>query len=182
MPDIKPDKELVGKVTRQKTNGIQKFLGIFFTENIDNIGDYIFEEVIRPGIKNMLSDGGKKAWDLLIYGENAPIHNNSTGTSKYKSAWEQQNGVRNIASTNKRGYSFDSLVVQSRSEGERVLFKLGQILSEVGSVTVADMYDLVGEVHNYTDNKWGWTSLNGASVQLCRDGYIVKMPEPQPLT
>ena len=176
-----PDKELVGKATRQKTNGLQKFLGVFFAENIDNIGDYIFEEVVKPGIKNMLFDGVKKAWELLIYGENAPVQ--TTTASKYKSAWEQQNAVRNVTtSVGRKGYSYDTIVVQNRAEGERVLVKLGQILSEVGSVTVADMYDLVGEVHNYTDNKWGWTSLTGARVQLAREGYVVKMPDPIPLS
>ena len=49
-------------------------------------------------------------------------------------------------------------------------------------MTVADLYDLVGLNHNFTDNKYGWTNLRNAQPVRDRDGYyILKLPRAVPI-
>lgn len=179
---VKPDEQLVGKAIRQKKNPLSEFVGQFFAQSIHEVKDYLWKDVFIPNVKKTIHDLAISGLDMAIYGESAPI-SSSSNASKYSMAYQQQK-QRQMQSVSavKRGYSYDSLIVSSKAEGERLLFKLNDILADVGSVTVADMYDLVGEVHNYTDNKWGWTNLAGAKVTLSREGYLLKMPEPQPLT
>jgi len=40
---------------------------------------------------------------------------------------------------------------------------------------------LVGLAATHTDNKWGWTDLSGAGVSRIRGGYLLDLPEPEPL-
>ncbi len=55
------------------------------------------------------------------------------------------------------------------------------LLDKYDSVTVAEFYELCGVSGNFTDNKYGWTDIQGASVQRTRNGYLLNMPKPEPL-
>jgi hypothetical protein len=49
-------------------------------------------------------------------------------------------------------------------------------------MNVADLYELTGLESNHTDMKWGWTQLRGAkAVRLRTGGFLLDLPEPQPL-
>jgi hypothetical protein len=53
-----------------------------------------------------------------------------------------------------------------------------ELVDQFEVVSVGDFYELAGvAAPNYTVNKYGWTSLRGAQVLRCRDGYIVKLPK-----
>ena len=75
--------------------------------------------------------------------------------------------------------SFDDIVIPSRQEADEVLEKMDEIIDRYDIVSVSDYYDLVGETGNYTDNKYGWSSLRTAEVVRVRDGYIIKLPKPK---
>jgi hypothetical protein len=54
-------------------------------------------------------------------------------------------------------------------------------VSRYESASVADLYELVGLSSVHTDNRWGWTDLTGAGVSRIRGGYLLDLPEPEPL-
>ena len=78
-------------------------------------------------------------------------------------------------------HDFDEVILDSRVEAEEVIDKLYEVVSRYGSATVMDLYELVGLPSSHTDNKWGWTSLRGAGVSRAHGGYLLDLPEPQPL-
>ena len=47
--------------------------------------------------------------------------------------------------------------------------------------TVADLYDMLGETGEYTDNRWGWTDLSKADVIRVHQGYLLDLPRPEPI-
>ena len=56
------------------------------------------------------------------------------------------------------------------------------IIAQYGTVSVADLYDLARVPNdNFTMNRYGWTTLNGAQPVRVRDGYILKLPRVVPL-
>ena len=59
--------------------------------------------------------------------------------------------------------------------------RMDEIVGTYGTVSVADLYDLVGITGAYTDNKYGWTDIRSASVVRVRDGYMIKLPRALPL-
>ena len=79
-------------------------------------------------------------------------------------------------------HSFDEIVIPSRQEAEEVLDRMYDLLSRYGSVSVADLYEMTGIQSTHTDIKWGWEALTGSRVSRLRaGGYLIDLPEPQPL-
>lgn len=78
-------------------------------------------------------------------------------------------------------HNFDEIVLQSRTEAEEVVDRLFEVVSRYGSASVADLYELVGLSSTHTDNKWGWDDLQGAGVSRVRGGFLLDLPEPEPL-
>ena len=58
---------------------------------------------------------------------------------------------------------------------------MDELIDTYKLVSVADLKDLVGITGNYTDNRYGWTSIRSAEVVRVRDGYTIKMPRPMPI-
>ena len=89
----------------------------------------------------------------------------------------------------KRGYSEyyrrsseprdDIYVLNSRTEAEEVLEKLRNILTDYGSVTVADYKELIGITSTFTENNLGWTDLSKAEIIRSFDGWTVALPTPK---
>jgi hypothetical protein len=55
------------------------------------------------------------------------------------------------------------------------------VINSYGFVRVADLMDMAGVTGNYTDNYYGWNSINTAEVLRTRDGWIIKLPKAIPL-
>jgi hypothetical protein len=72
-------------------------------------------------------------------------------------------------------------VLDQRAEAEEVIDRLFDVVSRYGSASVADLYELVGLDSTHTDHKWGWEELTGAGVSRIRGGYLLDLPEPEPL-
>jgi hypothetical protein len=78
-------------------------------------------------------------------------------------------------------HDFDEIVLDQRAEAEEVIDRLYDVVSRYEQATVADLYDLVGLSSTHTDHKWGWTDLRGSGVSRIRDGYLLDLPDPEPL-
>ena len=78
-------------------------------------------------------------------------------------------------------HDFNEIILGTRVEAEEVIDRLFDLLSKYDNASVADLYELVGITANFTDEKWGWTDLRGASVAKVRNGYLLDLPRPEPL-
>jgi hypothetical protein len=108
-----------------------------------------------------------------------------TGYIQYNRMSGQQSrlpSAQRAISRQARGrHDFDEIVLDSRTEAEQVIDQLFDVVSRYESATVADLYALVGLAAAHTDYKWGWTDLQGAGVSRIRDGFILDLPDPEPL-
>lgn len=73
----------------------------------------------------------------------------------------------------------DEIVFMTRVEAEEVLTQMFDILDRFEAVKVADLWELVGQSSNYTDNRYGWTDLQGTNVMRTRGGYLIDLPRPE---
>lgn len=71
--------------------------------------------------------------------------------------------------------------MSTRVEAEETLTQMFDLLEKFDAVTVADLYELSGISSNYMDHKWGWTDLRGSNVTRTRQGYLLDLPQPEPL-
>jgi hypothetical protein len=78
-------------------------------------------------------------------------------------------------------HDFDEIILDSIGEANEVLENLIELISKFEQATVADLYDLTGIDPTHTDYKWGWKDLRGARVSRVRNGYLLDLPQPEPL-
>lgn len=174
----KVEKVVHGSVKSKKKSGIQKMADAFIQEDAQNVKSYIFMEVLIPALKKAISDVVTNGIDMILYGETGRSRKSSPGSKvSYRSYYDDRRDDRRaVRSSRSSGYDYDDVIIDNRGEAEEVLSRMDEILDKYGVVSVADFYDLVGIAGRYTDNKYGWTNLQNASVVRVRDGYVIKLP------
>lgn len=184
----KLDRVATGKVKTKKKSDIHKLTDVFISEDVASVKEYILMDVLLPTVKKAISDMVTNGVDMLLYGEargSKKERGSKVSYSKYYDSRDRdydRRGTSDRTRTRARStYDYDEIVLESRGEAEEVIERMDDLLDTYGIVSVADLYDLVGITGNYTDNKYGWTSLRNASVQRLRDGYLLKLPKALPI-
>lgn len=177
----KVEKIISGNARAKKKSEFSKFADVFVSEDAGNVKSYILMEVLVPAVKKAISDIVTNGIDMLLYGETG-VHKRNGASSKvsYRSYYDRSNRSSSSSRT-RNGYSYDDIILDNRGEAEEVLSRMDEIVATYGTVSVADLYDLVGITGAYTDNKYGWTNIRSASVVRVRDGYMIKLPRALPL-
>lgn len=176
-----------GVVKTKKKNEMSKLGGMLISEDASKVKSYILMDVLVPTIKKAISDIVKNGVDMILYGE---VGQNKkctyASTVSYRDYYD--NGSRSVSrfddppiARTRAGYSFDDVILETRGEAEEVLSSMDELIETYGSVSVADMYDLVGISCEYTDNKYGWKNIRTAEPVRVRDGYMLKLPRALPL-
>lgn len=78
-------------------------------------------------------------------------------------------------------HDFRDIILPSRNDAEVVIERLTDAIEMYATVTVEDLYDLIGITGDFTDGKYGWTTPRGMRVVRVPDGYILDLPNPQPI-
>lgn len=149
---------------------------------------YVLFDVMLPAAKDMIVDAGSSYIEKLIFGDkrrrggSTVPQSGPTGLINYGAV---SRGIpappRGLSQRARARHNFDEIVLTSRPEAEEVIDKLFELVSKYDSASVSDLYELVGFSTAHTDHKWGWTNLSGAGVSRVREGYLLDLPEPQPL-
>lgn len=177
----KVEKIISGNARAKKKSEFSKFADVFVSEDAGNVKSYILMEVLVPAVKKAISDIVTNGIDMLLYGETG-VHKRNGTSSKVSYRNYYDHGDHNTSSSRIRnGYSYDDIILDNRGEAEEVLSRMDEIVATYGTVSVADLYDLVGITGAYTDNKYGWTDIRSASVVRVRNGYMIKLPRALPL-
>lgn len=72
------------------------------------------------------------------------------------------------------GLRFDS-----RFEAEKVLDGAKEVIKSYGVVSKADIFEICGIEHSYTDEHIGWADLSKARIERVRYGkYMLSLPKP----
>lgn len=190
-PPKKVERVVQGEVVRRKTP-----LGRRMTQNLiggdaQSVWGYMFGEVLIPAARDMIADALTGGIERAIFGDSHLGRSRGRGrghggrtdyhgiSNRGRSSYRDE--PRQLSKRARSTHSFDEIVLEQRVEAEEVLDRLDAMLDKYESVTVADFYELCGVSGNYTDQKYGWTSIAGASVQRVRGGYLMRMPPPEPL-
>ena len=170
-------------VKTRKKGELKKFSDVFISEDASNVKSYILQDVLLPTIKDTISNIIKSSVDMILFGDSSRSRNDRNSIKpSYRSYYDDRDRRDSYRRESHSVYSFDDVVLDTRSDAEEVLNGMLDIIDRYGIVSVADMYDLVGIVGVYTDNKYGWTDLRTAHVERDRTGgYYIKLPRALPL-
>lgn len=178
---------------RRKKSLRKQFTETFVAGDAKTALRYVAFDVLLPAAKDMVVDSFTQGIEKLIFGDSrrrgstTPM-SGPTGYisyNRYSAAGQGPgpgSGPRRALSRQARSrHNFDEIILDDRAEAENVVDNLFELVSRYESATVADLYELVGLNSNHTDHKWGWTDLHGAGVTRIRGGYLLDLPEPEPL-
>lgn len=176
---------ITGAAKTRKKGEMQKFADVFIAEDANNVKSYILMEVIVPAVKKAISDIVTTGIDMILYGEAGHSKKNGTASKvSYRNYYDQgTDRVRAGSVGNRRNTpDYDDILFDTRGDAEAVLDAMNDIISQYGTVSVSDFYDLARVPNdNFTMNRYGWTNISGATAVRVRDGYILKLPRAIPL-
>lgn len=183
----KVEKVISGRVVRRKKPVGRKFSEVFFGGTAKDVWSFVVADVLIPAAKDMISDSFSQGIDRMLYGDRAPGGRSKSKMAGYvnysrPAARRTYEDPRPAMTRKGRAtHNFDEIILDSRGEAEEVIDRLFDLTSRYEVATVADLYELVGISGSYTDDKWGWMDLRGASVSRVRSGYLLDLPRPEPI-
>jgi hypothetical protein len=179
-----------GGVSRKKKSLRKQFSETFVAGDAKSAMRYVVMDVLLPAAKDMIVEAGSQGIEKLIFGDSRRRGSRMppsgpTGHisyNRYTMGNRFQTGPQRALSREARSrHNFDEIVLDERTEAEEVIDRLFDLVSRYESASVADLYELVGLASTHTDHKWGWSDLTGAGVSRIRGGYLLDLPEPEPL-
>lgn len=185
VPEKKVEKVVNGPVKVKKKNEVNKLKDVFISEDAANVKSYVIMDVVVPTIQkaivDIVSDGIRM---IFGQGRDSSRSRSSDGPVSYRSYYDKRDDDRRYGRSSSRtrgSYSYDDIIFDSRGEAERVLERMEDLIDQYKLVTVADLYEMVDVPGEWTDNKYGWTSLRTAEAVRVRDGYMLKLPKAFPI-
>lgn len=192
----KVEKVVSGGVIQQKKSLGKRFVETFIGEDIKNVKSYIIHDVVIPAAKDTIADIVKGITDTIqgsievsLFGETRRKNASRSGRDSnrpYVSYDRMSSRERDRADAKRAEYnkvrahnSFEDIILETRQDGDAVLGALADLIVDYGQATVADLYDLVGKTGNFTDDRYGWKEIGGATVSRARGGgYLLNLPRP----
>lgn len=186
-PEDKHIQKVVKNPAKIKTNEARKLADIFISEDISNVKQYIFMDVLVPAIKKAIYDIVTNGIDMFLYGGTGKGKTSSGGSKvSYRSYYDQKSsqnsGYRGSENNMSRNtFDYDNLVFDTRGEAEAAKQQMHDLIGRYGLVTVSDLYEMANQVAPYTAQKYGWIDVSGVETIRVRDGYILKLPKAAPI-
>jgi hypothetical protein len=192
----KVERVTTGEVIVKKPTLTRRVKNSFFGADGKSVASHVFHENVIPAGKDMLFDAAIDLLARVLGVENRGVRRATAGQTAY-------NTISTLASKvqyNRPGYlqsmqepkkpqtvttrgrvSIDDIILATRVEAEEVIGSMDLLIQRFGRVTVADLFDLVGVSGEFTDEKFGWTSMQGARPHRVGQGYLLDLPPLQQL-
>lgn len=183
-------------VRRKKTLGT-RFREFFLTgEDSRSVFEYMMTEHIKPGFKDIVFDAVTGGLERKMYHDTpvgyhrrrspassvaTSLLTNYTAMSRGPAGGAIQDEPR-LSRRARAQHNFGEIILPTKPEAELVLETMYEIIGRHDECTVADLLQMVGETPQFTDEKWGWTHLEGSRpVRHSGGGYVLALPPTESL-
>ena len=188
----KVEKVVTGEVITRKKPLHRRFVETFMGGDARGAVDYVVMEVLIPAARDAIADAVSQGVEKIVFGE---VKSSRRGSSRYASTG-QTSYTRYSSPTRANSYGrpeprmsyraranhdFKEIVLATRIEAESVLEEMDAHIGRYGSVSVTNLYNLIGITGDYTDSKWGWKDSRGFDIERVREGYLLDIPKPEPI-
>lgn len=166
----------------------------FFAQDAKTAAKGVSDDIIIPGLKNLLVNVLKKTVDYIFTGRTTSGNGYTNYNSIYPSSPRNVSygapsgsgfGLTAPIQTQQRSsvYAVNDILFNERGDAEEVLLRMNEIIDKYGMVSVLDFYDLINKssMSAATDNKYGWKDLSCAKVDRTIEGYRILFPKILPL-
>ncbi|MBP5564183.1 MAG: hypothetical protein J6X45_00500 [Lachnospiraceae bacterium] len=173
-PIVKQD-----QIVTVKKSFFARFKDSFFSEDARDIGDYILNDLIIPGIKDTVLSTIERAFGYSgdRYRRDRRDDREHTSYSSYYKSSSRRDEPRKRRMDIDEKVDYRNIILRNREDAEDIADKMNYYIHEYDSVSVAMLFDLIDMPGRYTDNNWGWTREGDIRVRRVRNGYLIDVPE-----
>ena len=195
----KPEKlkPISDKVIKTKKHGpVSSFSDVFFATTPEAARDHVVTNIFLPALKDLLFDMVSGYFSMFLFDRpwgyrGRGISSRAADASVYNQAFSRGSNIsreRVAAAVNKGGAPSmskrmeDELIFDDMGTAQEYLDNFREALAMFGRLSIADVYDMCGLSHSYTDEKYGWLNLAQAQIRRVGDGqYTIVLPRAVPL-
>lgn len=180
----KIEKVVTGKVVMKKKGLGYKFKSIFFGGDAKSTAAFLAADVLLPAARDIVFQAATEGTRSMVYGQGrgrtvkpemrSNIQYNNVTKLRPDSIHLPGQPPRTVQRLNRR--EANDILITDRSEAERVLELMIDIVDKYNVVSLADLYEMLGQPAAHVDRKWGWTNLAHSSVRQVREGYLLELP------
>lgn len=166
-----------GHVHQKQDNLALRFIKELVPNGDIPLGEYLWQKVLIPTVRGTILD-----IIHMAFGVSGPSYKSGSST-RYSDLSRDWNYSAKQSEKKKRPYSasYKPVIVDTRRDAERILDGMEEILARYDVASVSDLYQLAGIPVVSIDSKFGWYSIEGSRIVYVSDGYMVKLPDPEPL-
>lgn len=172
-----------GEAKTRKKSLTSKLVGIFVPEDVDNIKDYIIDDMIIPGIKHAILDGMSMVFFKEPYsGGYGGRKSMKGGRTSYERYYDDDRRGSSRHEMRDRSRTRDLRAYEdidfiTRAKAELALDSLFEALDRYKQVPIGAIYEAANQPNEPIDYDYGWTDLSGARVEGdSRSGYYIYIP------
>lgn len=181
-----------GRVVKRKAPWYRRMLRGLIAEDVTDMGDLFVSGIIQPAIRNLIWDLGTNALSSTLYGTSAKGQRRIGGpnvmvggpvTTMRQRVGEALvgNGMPQMTQRDRAMHNFENLQFEDRESAIEVFEALVARIVKYRFATVADLYDYSGVTGSYIDRNWGWSDLSTADIRQYRGGWLLDLPQPEPV-
>lgn len=186
-----------GKVIQRKKTIPQRFRAVMISGDPKVSLRDSMDQVFIPDFKRAILNTMKNTLDRIFLGDGIPARRDMIQTATgmvtrvaYESArgtFQGQSQQRNAPAPRaltwqqRATHSFDNIILAQREDAIQVITDLQTCIENYGQARVTDLYDAIGVTSDYTDEAWGWLDLSQAGYRPESEGYLLRLPKPEPL-
>lgn len=168
-------------ITRKQKTFSQKLKEAIFGEDVKNVPEHVFFNIIVPNVVKMFGDSVQGALSMTFrsLGRSRDRRDDDGPYRNYDYSRRYRDESRRVSTA--ANPDFSSFVFSS-SEG--VLDKIevfNDILDEYDYLTVADVKTEIGDSPRPVDRKWGWKSTRDFEAEPDGEGWILVTPRAKHL-
>lgn len=154
-----------------------------FGGNIRETGDYLLWDVLIPALKDTIIDMIQNGIEGLVHGDTSGGRSRRSRTKRhrdvsYVSYGDMYDTPRKRTKVRSSENRFSEYIFISRADADEVLSTMLEIIDTYDAVSVYEFLELIGQVGEYTDNKYGWDNLARAKIARVRGGFALVLPDP----
>ena len=177
-----------GKVRKQGV--IRKFTRYIVEDTIESARERTLADIIVPGIKTLIFDALTDTLDLVLFGGSGETsrnyRNRSNSHRNSRTSYDKYFDEKDHRKYSRNSYRDlpndpDDIILDTRREAQNVLEELDHMIHKYGQASIADFYDIVGVTSEFTDNRYGWTSIRNAGIRPVREGFLIVLPRTRVL-
>lgn len=177
----RPEKIVKGEVKVKEKSGLRSVVDEFIKEDAPTVRKYLVYNILIPKAKDILVslvNGGLK---MALYGSKGGPKSGDLPGEKYSYSKQYREEYREPEYRRRREPSYDSVVLGDYAEAEAVLSAMNDVIARYGRVSVLEMFDMLGQDCDYTQDKYGWKDLRNATIESVPDGFWIRLPKPKPI-